>query len=127
LYRLLNKEIKMVDIIYTNDLTGNLINIDGMIFEVTMENWAYLKCLEKMIDEGVYPFEIFYTDNGEFRNVTLEKVIEVRKAVEDWRPEDSREPLPIDTTANPDDFIDWQRKNAKSIPTRPLLDLSEFT
>ena len=117
----------MVDIIYTNDLTGNLINIDGMIFEVTMENWAYLKCLEKMIDEGVYPFEIFYTDNGEFRNVTLEKVIEVRKAVEDWRPEDSREPLPIDTTANPDDFIDWQRKNARGIPTRPILDLSELT
>ena len=117
----------MVDLVYTKDLIGNLINIDGMIFEVKMENWAYLKCLEKMIDEGVYPFEIFYADNGEFRNVTLEKVIEVRKAIEDWRPEDSRQPLPIDITANPDDFIDEPHKNAKCIPTRPLLDLSEFT
>ena len=28
-----------------------VINIDGMIFEVAMENWAYLKCLEKMIKQ----------------------------------------------------------------------------
>ena len=52
------------------DLAGNLINIDGMIFEVKMENWAYLKCLEKMIDDDK---DITKEDYGVYEGILADK------------------------------------------------------
>ena len=146
----------------------NIITVDGMEFEVTTENWAYLKTAENMLktckgelwafpsailrefcqkrstfysyyqDDSIdkvtlqtetnkleteyraldyEPLVILHLENGIFEDISLAKVQEIIKSLEDWRPADSRQPLPIDTTANPGDFINID--NTKELPIIP--------